>query len=213
MALGYNQVTITNSDTPDHTDLYRYLESEGIDSKIRIAQDLGVDAVFNDWEVVSGLTYRYVARSYLTPGSLGGYSDSAPSSATTLILEGLWITQVTRESVTDNSALSLNLFISGARKSLGYQSASREFKGRTLPLTVFGQSTLQVLNYDVVVPNLDLANLDTLEGLYIANTTLCVRDALGNRIFGRLLPFQFVDLLDGDFFPLAFQEESFDEAV
>jgi hypothetical protein len=210
MADGFNQITITNSDTPDHTDLFRYLDSEGIDSKIRIAQDLGEDAVFNDWEVVSGISYRYIARSYL---SSGGYSDSDPSDATTLILDGLWITQVTRESVTDNSALSLNLFISGARKQLAYQAASRSCKGRIKPLTVFGENTLQILSYDVVVANIDLAQLETLETLYRANTTLCARDALGNRVFGRLQPFAFQDMLSGDFFPITFQEEHFTEAV
>lgn len=210
MAEGFNQVIITNSDTPDHTDLYRYVDSDGIDSKIRIAEDLGEDAVFNDWEIVSGITYRYVARSYL---STGGYSDSAPSDPITQTLDGLWIGQVTRESTTDNSALSLNLFISGASKSLGYQAASREFKGRAKAMTVFGQNVLQTLAYDVVVPNISLAQLDTLETLYGANTTLCVRDPLGNRVFGRLLPFQFVDTLAGDFFPLVCQEEHFIEYV
>jgi hypothetical protein len=210
MAVGFNQVIITNSDTPDHTDLFRYVDSEGIASKIRIAKDLGEDAVFDDWEIISGIAYRYVARSYL---STGGYSDSAPSDAETQALDGLWITQVTRESVTSNSALSLNLFITGTQQTPAYQMASREFKGRTKMLSVFGQNISQVLNYAIVVPNVDLARLDTLEALYRANTTLCVRDALGNRIFGRLMPFQFQDELSGDYFNISFREEHFVEEV
>lgn len=210
MATGFNQIVITNSDTPDHTDLFRYRVDEGSASMIRIAAGLGEDAVFNDYHIVSGIGYQYVARSFLTTG---GYTDSDPSSIFTNDLDGIWISQVTSASTTSNAERALNLFITSAQKLPQYQSASREFKGRTRPMTIFGQQTGLTFAYDVIVPLTDLAKLDTLQSMFEANTTLCVRDLLGNRMFGRMNQIAFNDQIDGNFFPLQFTEEDFTEAV
>ena len=210
MANGFNQIVITNSDTPDHTDLFRYVSSEGILTAIRIAADLGEDAVFSDYHIISGVAYCYFARSFL---STGGYTDSDPTSPITNTLDGLWISEVTSDSQTSNAAQSLNLFITGARKQVSYQSTSRKFKGRPSPMTIFGQQTGLAFSYDVIVPRANLSQLDTLQSLFDANDTLCVRDPLGNRLFGRLNQIPFLDQINGDFFPLTFQQEDQTEAV
>ena len=213
MANGFNQVVIANSDTPDHQDLYRFVDGEGILTAIRIAEDLPPDAVFNDYHVASGVSVRYFARAYLTAGSSGGYTDSDATDAITGDLDGLWITEVTTDSTTTNAAQSLNLFITGARRIPQYESESRKFDGRTAELTIFGQQTGLVLSYDVVVPLAEISKLETLQSLLDANTTLCIRDNLGNRMFGRLNSIPFSDLIVGDFFSLTFLEEDFDEEV
>lgn len=210
MASGYNQTIILNSDTPDHTDLFRYRVDEGIATMIRIAAGLGADAIFNDYHIISGVSYQYVARSFL---STGGYTDSDPTSVFINNLDGLWITEVERASLISNAALSLNLFITGARKVPQYQSASRKFKGRAAELTVFGQQTGLTFSYDVIVPLAELPKLDTLQALFDANATLCIRDSLGNRMFGRMNAIPFTDQIQGGFFSLQFTQEDFTEAV
>jgi len=210
VANGFNQIIIVNTDTPDHTDLFRYVDSAGILTAIRIAADLGEDAIFSDYHIISGVAYRYFARSFL---AAGGYTDSDPTDAITNTLDGLWITEVTSDSQTSNAAQFLNLFIPTAKKQISYQNASRQFKGRTALMTIFGQQTGLILNYDIVVPRLSLTQLDTLQGIFDVNATLCVRDPLGNRLFGRLNSIAYQDQLNGDFFPLQFREESTTEAV
>jgi len=189
------------------------VDSEGILTAIRIATDLPPDAVFNDYHIISGIDYRYFARSYLTPGSSGGYTDSDPTSVVANDLDGLWISEVTSDSVTSNAAQVLNLFITGARTVSQYQNSSRKFKGRAAEVTVYGQQTGLEFGYDAVVPLAEISKLDTLQSLFDANTTLCVRDALGNRMFGRMNAIPFNDLIVGDIFSLQFTEEDYTEAV
>lgn len=210
MANGFNQVVITNSDTPDHTDLFRYVDSEGILTAIRIAADLGEDAVFSDYHIVSGVGYRYFARSFL---STGGYTDSDPSSLMVNTLDGLWISEVTSDSQTSNAAQSLNLFITTAKKQQNYQNASRKFKGRTSAMTIFGQQTGLSFAYDVIIPRSSFAQLDTLQAIFDVNNTLCIRDPLGNRMFGRMNAIPFQDQINWDSFPLSFVQQDWTEAV
>ena len=189
------------------------MDGEGILTAIRIAEDLPPDAVFNDYHVASGVAVRYFARAYLTAGSSGGYTDSDPTDAITGDLDGLWITEVTTDSTTTNAAQSLNLFITGARAIPSFEGESRKFDGRSAELTIFGQQTGLILSYDLVVPLAEISKLETLQSLLDANTTLCIRDNLGNRMFGRMNSIPFNDLTTGDFFSLTFVEEDFDEEV
>lgn len=145
--------------------------------------------------------------------SSGGYTDSDPTSVITQTLDGLWVTQVTRASATDNSALSLNLFNTEISKTLDYESTTKIYKGRAAGFTVFGQQTGVALAYQIVIQLAEIAKLDTLVSLYLANATLCIRDSRGNKIYGRMLGLPIQDQNDFDTFSLNFHDESFDEEI
>jgi hypothetical protein len=210
MANGYNLVTIVNSDTPDHTDILRFLATETVNESIRIAEGLGADAVFQDWEIESGVGYKYVARSYV---SSGGFTDSAASSTFVNTLDGLWITLVTRDSLTTNAELALNLLVSSGRKTPTHKQASHEFKGRSKPVTYFGQTSTLQLDYSVEIFSVDRSKLAILRALEEADDVLCVRDSMGNKLFGRMIGLPIAEQMEGSFFSLSFHDVDFEEGV
>lgn len=221
MANGYNLITITNSDTPDHTDILCYPDTvteEGAtrdgtleDDGFRIAAGLGADAVFQDWERESGRAFHYIARSYT---SSDGFTDTDPPVEFTNILDGLWVTLVTRDDLTTNAELALNLMITEPpRKEGGPRSVSHEFKGRPRPVTYFGQTIIERLNYPITIPNFSIGDLAILKALEEADDTLCIRDNFGNKMYGRMVNLPISEDIAASSFTLSFVNEHFVEAV
>lgn len=210
MANGYNLVVGANPDTPHRNDILRFLATETINEAIRIAEGLGVDPSFQDWETESGIGYKYVVRAYL---STGGFTDSAATASIINDLDGLWVTLITRDSLTTNAELAVNLSITSAHKTVNQKSASHEFKGRLKPVTYFGQTVITQLDYSVYIPTVDRAKLAALTALYEANDVLCVRDNFGNKLYGRMMGLPIQEGVEGDSFGLSFHDEDFTEAV
>ena len=188
-ASGYVELIIANPDSPLYNDIYRYLSTETTDDAIKIASRLPINALFQDFSPISGQGYKYFAQAV---NSAGGFTNSVVSSTTTLTLSTLWLHIVSRTAAASSNAVSGQIVAVNNLAPGDYlqehQSDRKKARGRRRPVTIIGQTTTRSIRYQVVLTDADelIGKLDTLEAIFDANATACVRDQRGNRIFGRV---------------------------
>jgi hypothetical protein len=185
---GFNTVAFANSDTPGSGNrLYRQAAGEYDGEQILIAEGIAVDGSFVDSNVKHGIVYTY----------RGGAVDSGVEALSvvktgTARLNTLTLHRVTKISATSNRTgdlielLPVPTFARGREKS-SVVHAMNEATPVVAPALISsnvwrGQCVIPVGLEDVRTALKALAN-DMLQG--------CLRDTLGNRLFGALTNLDF----------------------
>ncbi len=213
---GYVELIIANPDAPAYNDIYRYLSTQTTDDAIKIASRLPVNALFQDYSPISGQGYIYFVQAV---NSSGGFTNSVVSSVTTLTLSTLWIHVVSRTAGSSSNAVAGQVValtnLAPAEDANDLLSVSKRARGRTRPVTIVGQTVTRTLRYSVIATDADVAlgKLDTLDLIFLANATVCVRDQRGARIFGRVTELPLVHTHHLAALALEATEEDYTEAL
>lgn len=193
-----------------YIELWVYEPGFGRESAIRLTPHLPPDAIYSDHQRANGVAVKYFARAY---SSTGLYTESDDSATITLTLSNLFLGAVSRTSVNSNSMIQPLALTNLPPQSLGLAdlSVAHGLRGRPKPLVVFGQAAWRSLDVSVIARS--ALEKDNLMAVYALNTTVCVRDQFGNKIFGKMTKPQIVP--EADFFRITFTviQSRYDEAI
>jgi hypothetical protein len=179
-----NGVELDDGSSPDYNELWRYEAENDISTAIKVGVNLPLDVNFADYNVISGVDYRYIARAYVS--STGLYTD-AESSNVSIILTHPFLHSVARTSTTNNSAGIASLTATSSEWKREEAATLVKLLGRDKPALVLGQPQWQRLTVSAAFAS--YADVEALLAIWRTQkigATLCYRDEKGNRIFGKV---------------------------
>lgn len=183
-AEGTIQVAAGNSDTPDRQEVWRFASGQTANDAIRLTKTMVANGTFIDSHVKSGVTYHYWIRAY--SGNL--FTDSAVDSIS-VALSSLHIDVATKTSSTSNRSGLLYVGLDNQAPmeySQSYISSRDKTKGNTKPTTAYTQTKTRRLRATIRTKNADYNNVIRLREIFAVNSTICIRDQMGNLIFAKL---------------------------
>lgn len=203
------QIQATNSDTPDEQEIWRYDDGQTTADAIRIARGLPPNFTFQHFNVQSGKTYWFFIRAITS----GLSTDSTPDDAV-VTLDQLYVHVVDREGTLDDALGSVvSLVQTDQSLTCTQQSGIYNLKGRPKPFKVYGGISQKVLSTTCYISRGDIGTYNNLVSAYEAQSVVCVRDQIGNLLFGKID--QLTTKEDGPRFDVSFsvQETSYNEEI
>lgn len=141
-----------------------------------------IGGAWRDYTAASNVTYEYQAVAVAADGS---YQLSTRVDGR-LCLGGAWIHDPTDPAAAQTSVQHYPYGWQGKEDETTVVAAGTHYAGRELPVYDFGEHATETLKVPIQVPSGDdwLAQFTALQDLARVRRTLCVRDAVGRRVFG-----------------------------
>lgn len=189
-ASGHHLIEGANSDTPDSMTLVRFVSGLESTTTVEIARGLTPDPVFQDYNAEAGKAYKYYYRA--VDGTL--ISESADSSAVTLLLPDLWIHLPIRNGISSNVKPSptglpavLNLFAQGPFRRLDdVPHHVFNLRGREFPLTTYGSAVGARVEWSCIIELTEDWKIDRLLEIFKDRGVVRLRGAGEPGIFAHL---------------------------
>lgn len=185
---GAVSIAISNTGSMTYNEIWRYVNSEGIGTAIKIATEatggLPANASFIDYNVKSGTAYKYFIRTY---NSTGKFTDSSVSATQTITLVRLSLHAVSRTNTNSNASGNQVLLWNqeGTGFGIGIPSATIPILGRG-NVGVRGEVEQGVMNVSALIPTSESSSLTDLMAIFRSGLPVCARDQVGKKIFGRM---------------------------
>lgn len=172
----------TGESTPDHNDLYR--RKSGDVTWDLIAENLAVDATYQDYGVPSGTTFEYRVRAWSTVDT---YADGTGSAA--LSLMGVWL-----HDPADAAGTSKHFLYDGLRRTEDWSPVVELFRfaGRPRVVAQFGEMPREEL-LSVVIQTPDSSTRDEVIALAQRKKILLYRDGRGRKYYVVVNSFSLTD--------------------
>lgn len=155
-----------------YNDLYR---REAGGEWIRIASDLDVNSIYDDYAAASGVTYEYRASAFT---GTGGVMDSAVGDGS-LVLSQTWI----HDPADPLTSWGFRTRTKNRSSTKQHAVATMQFEGRDRPVAEFGDSGTETVTFGSLLMA-DTDDLVTFRALVDRKSTVCYRDSRGRKVFG-----------------------------
>lgn len=177
------EVAVTNpGDSPDYNEIWRFISGE---AAIRLTATLPSGGTYYDYDVASGVTHFYFARA----AYIGGTYAESSTHGELVTFSNLRIHAVQKGADTNLYGTAYELF-GGESQSRPHARAQEVLITPALGKAIIatGEVVTRSWSGQVFAFSFSLAAVQGLKALQALRRTLCMRDGLGNILFGTLAP-------------------------
>lgn len=184
------RITYHNSGTGDHNQLFRSTASEYDGEQVKIADPVTWNTssgTFDDFAVASAKNYVY----QMVGVDSGGATAASTTKSGSAALASAWLHSVTKFNSAQNAVLFMQLIeVPPHARDYALATLARALGNVVAPIIGISSIEETAIQIPIVIPFGSADNRATLRTMFTSRLYLCLRTALGNKWFGRLLPFE-----------------------